>query len=199
MEGGELGQVGRGQPARMNGAGDECAVATRVPHPLEVPPGEDPTTRQKPDVRETSSQRLQQPDVHSASCPDSTEVQQQERRDPGRDSLGGQAQGIRTHAAGILHGGMKNGIAQPEVETEYQPRWADHAGRWRRDRQRPGESPGPRRPRWRHRRALRARRRAGWCRRQPAARRRTRYGTRPARRISARWSAPPWIASRSAT
>ena len=75
---------------------------------------------------ETTPQRLQQTDVHSAPRTDSTEVQQQQRRDAGRGSLGSQAQGIRTRAAGVLHGGMKNRVAQPEVEAEHQPGWPDH-------------------------------------------------------------------------
>ncbi len=77
-------------------------------------------------VRETTAQPLQQTHVHSASCTDSTEVQQQERRDAGRGSLSGQAQGIGTHSTGVLHGGMKNGVAQSEVEAEHQPGWAHH-------------------------------------------------------------------------
>ena len=64
--------------------------------------------------------------IHSASRTDSTEIQQQQRRDAGRGGLGGQAQGVRTGAAGVLHGGMKNRVAQPQVEAEHQPGRADH-------------------------------------------------------------------------
>jgi hypothetical protein len=38
----------------------------------------------------------------------------------------GKTQHIRPCANGVLHRGMKNRRAEPEVETEHQTRWAHH-------------------------------------------------------------------------
>ena len=75
---------------------------------------------------EPTPQGLQQSDVHSTSSTDSTQVQEQQRRDARRGGLGGQAHRVRTRTIGVLHGGMKHGVAQPEVEAEHQSGWADH-------------------------------------------------------------------------
>jgi hypothetical protein len=69
--------------------GNQGAVASHIPHAIQVPAGEDTTPRQEPDAGEATPQRLQQSHVHSTSRTDSTEVQKQQGRDSCPDGLVG--------------------------------------------------------------------------------------------------------------
>jgi hypothetical protein len=103
----------------VNGTGDKRTIATGVTHPVEIPPGQDPASCQEPDGRKAAAQHLYQTEIHSAPRSDPTEIQQQKGRHTRLRGLACQAQRIGNDAGGILERGMKNGIAEPQVEAEH--------------------------------------------------------------------------------
>jgi hypothetical protein len=111
----------------VDGARDQRSVAPDISHPLEIPPGEHPTSGEEPDAREASAQRFEQAQIDAAPRPDPTEIQQQDRLNPNGHGLFRQSHGLRPRASGVLHRGMENWIAQPQVEAEYHPGRANHA------------------------------------------------------------------------
>ena len=104
----------------MDRARNQSSVAARVAHPLQVSPGENATSRQKPDSGMPPSQGLQQSQIHSAPGSNPAQIKHKKRFSSGGCGLLGQAQRIGAGTAGILHGWVNNRSPEPEVEAEHQ-------------------------------------------------------------------------------
>ena len=124
----QRGQIGGGDSAGVNGARDEGAIAADVAHPLEVQPGQNAAPREKPDVREAPTERLEQAEIHTAPRPYPPQIKHQNRSGTGFDGLGGQAQRVRSRPHGILQRRMEHRISQPQIQTEDHPRLSHHPG-----------------------------------------------------------------------
>jgi hypothetical protein len=110
--------MGCADASAMERRRQQHAIAARIAKPVQVAPVRDATAGEEPLRWKPTAERLEQAQVHPTGGTDPTHIDHQQRSCACRDGPGGDVQG-GTLAA--LVGGVKNGTAVVEVETE------DHA------------------------------------------------------------------------